>query len=248
MIAVVSPFAYGLSVAVATVGCTAACLEARRRPGTWTVTAAQAAGIALVLDAGSYTIGLLVAGTWSARTSLPLALCDVAVLVAAAACFWHQPLLVELTYFLGLAGTLQGVLTPDLSVGFPHLVFWQYLVGHLGIVFAAVFLVIGLGIAPRRHAVPRVLIITLAYTALVGMVDGLVGANYMFLRRPPGEWTLLRLLGPWPWYLFSATGVALVLFTLLDAPFWPGRRREPVVEARESELPAGGTRPSVRAP
>jgi hypothetical integral membrane protein (TIGR02206 family) len=209
---------------------------------------ARTVGIVLALDAGSYSIGVVVAGTWSARTSLPLALCDVAVLVAAAACFWRRPLLVELTYFLGLAGTLQGVLTPDLSVGFPHLVFWQYLVGHLGIVFAAVFLVVGLGIAPRRHAVPRVLMITLAYTGLVGLVDALAGANYMFLRRPPGEWTLLRLLGPWPWYLFSATGVALALFTLLDTPFWAGRRREAALEAREPRLRHGGPRPSVQTP
>lgn len=245
MIAVVSPFAYGLSVAIAAVAGAAACLEARRRQGAWTRRVARVVGVALALDAGSYTVGLLVAGTWSARTSLPLALCDVAVLVAAAACVWRQPLLVELTYFLGLAGTLQGVLTPDLSVGFPHLVFWQYVIGHLGIVFAAVFLVLGLGIAPRRHAVPRVLAITLAYTAAVGLVDALTGANYMFLRRPPGEWTLLRLLGPWPWYLFSATGVALVLFTLLDLPFWTGRRRETALEVREPAL-RPGARPSVQ--
>ena len=248
MIAVVSPFAYGLSVAVAAVACAVACLEARRRPAAWTLTVARVVGLALALDAGSYTVGLLVARTWSERTSLPLALCDVAVLVAAAACLWRQPLLVELTYFLGLAGTLQGVLTPDLSVGFPHLVFWEYVIGHLGIVFAAVFLVFGLGITPRRHAVPRVLFITLAYTAVVGLVDALSGANYMFLRRPPGEWTLLRLLGPWPWYLFSATGVAVVLFTLLDAPFWPGRRRAASLQAREPALRSGGARPSVQPP
>jgi hypothetical protein len=48
----------------------------------------------------------------------------------------------------------------------------------------------------------------------------------MFLRRPPGNWTVLRLLGPWPWYVPDAAGVALVLLVALDAPFWPRRRRE----------------------
>jgi hypothetical integral membrane protein (TIGR02206 family) len=227
MVAVVTPFAYGLFASVALIACVTACGVARFRPGPWTTGVARLVGLALLIDAASYTGALLVAGTWSARTSLPLPLCDAAVLVAAAACFWRTALLVELTYFWGLAGTLQGVLTPDLSVGFPHLVFWQYLVGHLGIVFAALFLVVGLRMAPRAGAVPRVLFLTLAYTAVVGAVDGFTGANYMFLRAPPGEWTLLRVLGPWPWYLASATGVALVLFTALDAPFWPGRRRRP---------------------
>lgn len=225
MVAVVSPFAYGLSVIAGLGVCAGACVGARVRPGPWTKVVAWVVGSVLTLTACSYTVGLLVAGNWSAKTSLPLPLCDAAVLIAAAACFWRRPVLVELTYFWGLAGTLQGLLTPDLSVGFPHLVFWQYVLGHMGIVFAALFLVVGLGQAPRPGAVPRVFAITLAYTAVVGLVDAFAGANYMFLRRPPGEWTLLRLLGPWPWYLLSAAAVALVLFTALDAPFWPARRR-----------------------
>jgi len=225
-LAVISPFAYVLVVVLGALACAAACVAARCRPGRWTLTVARVVGLVLFADALSYGVGLAVAGTWSARTSLPLALCDMAVLVAALACWWKIPLLVELTYFWGLAGTLQGLITPDLSVGFPHLVFWQYVAGHLGIVFAALFLVVGMRIVPRPYAVPRVFALTLGYTAVVGLVDTLSGANYMFLRRPPGEWTLLRLLGPWPWYVLSAAGVAVVLLAALDAPFWPGRRRE----------------------
>jgi hypothetical integral membrane protein (TIGR02206 family) len=227
VLATVSPGAYWTSVAVAAVVCAAACIAARCSPGTWTPWAARGIGLALFADALSYSIGLAVAGTWSAKTSLPLALCDVAVLVAAGACWWRLPLLVELTYFWGLAGTLQAVITPDLSSGFPHLLFFQYVVGHLGIVVAALFLVVGMGIAPRPGAVRRTFAITVGYTAFVGIVDGVTGANYMFLRRPPGEWTLLRLLGPWPWYTVSAAVVALVLFTALDAPFRRRRRAAP---------------------
>lgn len=142
------------------------------------------------------------------------------MLVAAAACWWRRPILVELTYFWGLAGTLQAVITPDLNAGFPHLVFFQYLAGHLGIVHAAVYLVVGLQVAPRPGSVIKVFAITLGYSAFVGLVDALSGANYMFLRRPPGNWTLLKVLGPWPWYIASAAGVALVLLAVLDLPFW----------------------------
>ena len=45
---------------------------------------------------------------------------------------------VELSYFWGLTGTLQAVLTPDLSVSFPHLEFFEFVVGHVGIVIAAI--------------------------------------------------------------------------------------------------------------
>jgi len=234
MIAMVSPVAYCVSVAVATATGVTLCVAARRHPGRWTVMAGRGIGLVLAADAASWTIALLVRGTWSPETSLPLALCDMAVLVAAAACWWQSPVLVELTWFWGMAGTLQAVLTPDLAVSFPHLVFFQYVVGHTAIVLAAMFLVVGLRIAPRPGSVPRVLAITAGYAAFVGFVDAITGADYMFLRSPPQNWTLLRLLGPWPWYIASAAGVAVVLFTLLDAPFWANRRhdtgrsREPV--------------------
>jgi hypothetical integral membrane protein (TIGR02206 family) len=239
MVATVSPVAYWSVVGLAAAGCAVLCTAARRRPGPWRNTTARVLSVLLAADAVSYSVGLAVQGTWSAKTSLPLALCDIGVLVAAAACWWRVPLLVELTYFWGLAGTLQAVITPDLNVGFPHLVFFQYLVGHVGIVVAALFLVVGMQIVPRRRAVVRVFAITLGYSAFVGIVDATTGANYMFLRAPPGEWTLLRLLGPWPWYVASAAGVAVVLFTLLDAPFWSGRRGVPVSRAPRAAPSAG---------
>ncbi len=222
--ATVSPAAYWSAVAVAAVGCAGVCVAARRRPGPWRGAVARVVGTLLAADAVTYSVGLVVQGTWSARTDLPLALCNVGVLVAATACWWRRPLLVELTYFWGLAGTLQAVATPDLNVGFPHLVFFEYVVGHLGIVVAALFLVVGMRLVPRPGAVGRVAAVTAGYTAFVGLVDALTGANYMFLRSPPGEWTLLRLLGPWPWYVPSAAAVGIVLIVLLDLPFWRGRR------------------------
>lgn len=208
----------------AAVGCAALCRAARQRPGPWRFSVARVIGLFLVADAVAYSVGLAVAGTWSASTSLPLALCNAGVLLAALACWWRLPILVELTYFWGLAGTLHGLLTPDLSSGFPHLAFFEYVVGHLGIVIAALFLVIGLRQTPRAGAVGRVFAITAAYTTFVGVVDWATGANYMFLRSPPSEWTLLRVLGPWPWYVLSAAGLAALLLVILDMPFWPARR------------------------
>ncbi|MDA8290705.1 MAG: TIGR02206 family membrane protein [Actinomycetota bacterium] len=216
--------AYLVSVGVGGASVVALCVAARRRPGRWTVLVSWAVGAALAADAASYLVHEAVRGSFSPRTSLPLALCNAAVVVAAVACFWPRPTLVEVTYFWGCAGTVQGLATPDLSARFPSLVFAQYVVGHLGVVAAALLLVVGRRITPRRGAAARTFGITAAYSALVGLVDALSGANYMFLRRPPGEWTLLRVLGPWPWYVVSAAGVAALLFALLDLPFRSARR------------------------
>jgi hypothetical integral membrane protein (TIGR02206 family) len=182
--------------------------------------------VVLAADALVFVVRQIVGGNWSVRNSLPLALCDVALVVAAFACWWPSWFLcVELTYFWGLAGTLQAVLTPDLHVGFPSLEFVQFVVGHLGIVLAALYLVVGLGIIPRQGAAVRVFAITVAYAMVIGAFNWFTGSNYMYLAAPPENPSLLSMLGPWPWYLFSATGVAIVLFAVLDAPFRPTRRR-----------------------
>ena len=202
------------------------CLNARHRPGRWVVFANVALAAALVVTSGLWLATTIGDSRFSAATSLPLALCDLAALVAAAALLTRAQVLVELTYFWGLAGTLQALITPDLNVGFPRLEFFEYVVAHGAIVCAALFLVAGQGLAPRRHSVRRVFAITIAYTAVVGAIDAVTGGNYMYLRRVPGNWTLLRVLGPWPWYIASAAGVAVVLFTALDMPFWRSRKRQ----------------------
>ncbi len=45
----------------------------------------------------------------------------------------------------------------------------------------------------------------------------LTGGNYMFLREPPEEASLLDLLGPWPWYVVGGAVLAVVLLAVLDA-------------------------------
>jgi hypothetical integral membrane protein (TIGR02206 family) len=220
-----TPAAYWIAIAIGGVICVSLCTACRRRPGRWVVYAGRAISVVLAADAVAFVSVPLADGRWSVQASLPLALCDVALLVAAIACWsprWYLP--VELTYFWGLAGTLQAVVTPDLSSGFPQLEFFEFVVGHLGIVIAALFLVVGLRLRPRRGSVRRVFTITAAYTAFVGWFDWLTGSNYMFLASVPRHGSLLSVLGPWPWYILSATGVALVLLLVLDLPFHRRRR------------------------
>jgi hypothetical integral membrane protein (TIGR02206 family) len=215
-----TPAAYWIAVSIGTMIWVSLCVACRRWPGPWVGWAGRAISVVLVADAVLFVSVPLAEGRWSVQASLPLALCDVALIVAAIACWWPRWLLaVELTYFWGLAGTLQAVVTPDLSAGFPQLEFFMFVVGHLGIVIAALFLVVGLRLTPRRGSVMRVFAITAAYTAFVGCFNWLTGSNYMYLAAVPTHGSLLSVLGPWPWYILSATGVALVLLLILDAPF-----------------------------
>jgi uncharacterized membrane protein YwaF len=44
-------------------------------------------------------------------------------------------------------------------------------------------------------------------------------------RRPPGNWNLLEVLGPWPWYIAGVAALASVPLAGPDLPFWMARRR-----------------------
>jgi uncharacterized membrane protein YwaF len=82
----------------------------------------------------------------------------------------------------------------------------------------------GMRRTPRTGAVLRVYAWSLLVTGLAALGTVLFDGNYMYLRRPPREDSLLDLMGPWPWYIASTAALALALFWLLDRPF-DGRRR-----------------------
>jgi hypothetical integral membrane protein (TIGR02206 family) len=214
-----------VALGVIAVAAAALVVAARRSPGRWL----KVFAIVLLLDEVSWWVYLLAGGVPGSKLaqSLPLQLCDVAIFIAAAALWTRNQMLVEVTYFWGIAGTLQALLTPDLPQHFPSYPYWQYYIAHGGVVSAALMLVIGMRIHPRRWAVARVAAITLAYAAFVFVVDVVTLSDYMYLRAKPSSATLLDVLGPWPVYILSASLLAIALFAILDAPFWitgaPGR-------------------------
>jgi hypothetical integral membrane protein (TIGR02206 family) len=213
-----------LTVAVIAAVIATLVVAARLRPGPWTVVACRLLAVVILGNEAAWWVWLGAHGTWSASYALPFQLCDVAGIVSAAALWTRQPLLVELTYFWGLAGTANGLITPDVSDHFPTFGFMQYFIAHGTIVAAALLLVVGLRLAPRRGAVLRVFGLTVGLLVLDAGVNLLSGGNYMYLRHTPGAHSLLDVLGPWPWYIVAAAGLALAIFFVLDLPFIAARR------------------------
>jgi hypothetical integral membrane protein (TIGR02206 family) len=208
-----------LPLALLVVAAVLLCVAARRAPGRWIDTVAAVIAIALVIAELSWQPYVLANHTWSLRASLPVQLCDVAGFVAAAALLWRRLLLVEVAYFWGLGGTLQAVLTPDLQGHhFPSFPYLQFYITHDLVILAALFLVVGLALQPRPGAVRRIYLLTLGFAVVVGVIDLVSGANYMYLRMPaPGS--LLEVIGPWPWYIATGAVLTLVVLVILDAPF-----------------------------
>ena len=221
-----------LAACLAVIG--AATAAVRLRPGSWVTPACRLLAAVLVVNECGWWVWLWFHGTYSLAFALPLQLCDLACFVAAAALLTRRPLLVELTYFWGIAGTANGLVTPDLADHFGGYLYFQYFIAHAAIVTAALVLVVGLRLSPRRGAVLRSWLVTVGVLAVDALADLATGGDYLYLRRPPGGHNLLQLLGPWPWYIAVAAVLALALFALLDLPFAAGRARRPVLPRRRS--------------
>lgn len=191
-------------------------VPALRRPA-WS----RALAVVLAVSWGYAQIDGLGNG-FSAARDLPLHLSDWSLVAAVVALLTRRPWAVELTWFWGLAGATWAVLSPDISKGFEDLGTWAFFIAHSGVIAAAVYLVLGLGLRPAPDALLRVIPATVVVVIVAGTADIATGANYMFLREPPASGSLLDLMGPWPWYLVSAAALALVLLTVLALPF---RRR-----------------------
>ena len=217
-----------ITVGLIAVAVAALVVAARTRPGPWIVPAARALAVLIVVNETSWFVWQAAHHAFTIQNDLPLHLCDVAAYVSAVALWVRTPLLVELTYFWGIAGTANGVITPDIGNQFPSYLFFQYFIQHGAIPAAGLFLVVGLKIYPRQWAVPRVIAFSLGLLAFDAFANLVTNGNYLFLRSVPPGPNLLSVLGPWPWYIFWGAIVAIATFVVLDAPFrifGPGRAR-----------------------
>lgn len=156
--------------------------------------------------------------------SLPMHMCDWAMIATLAALITKHQRAFELAYFWGLAGTFQGILTPDLIAGLPILRYLTFFVAHCGIVVVVLYLTWGLRIRAERGAVWRVFGWTQIYVLAAAIADLLTGGNYGYLRAKPSGASILDYLGPWPKYLLALELIALFLYFILYLPFYRGNR------------------------
>ena len=154
--------------------------------------------------------------------TLPLHLCDLAWVAAAAALWTHHRFPVALTYFWGLVLTTQGILTPSLGEDFPHPRFFAFWGMHLLIVWAAIYLVWGVGISPRWRDYAAAIAATAVWAVGVFCFNLAADTNYGYLQRKPSTGSVLDYLGPWPWYLLAEVAIIAAVWALMT---WPWERR-----------------------
>lgn len=160
-----------------------------------------------------------VGGAISLDAVIPLHLCDIAAFLCGFALITRRPFLCELSYFWGLAGTLQGLLTPNLAFDFPHPVFVAFFLQHGVVVITALLLPLGLGWRPRPGAWQRCFVWLLIYAVIAFFANMALNTNFGFLMHKPAEASLMDLMPSWPFYILIMICIGGFMFYILGLPF-----------------------------
>jgi hypothetical integral membrane protein (TIGR02206 family) len=173
---------------------------------------------------------------------LPLELCDLSLFLALLSLFTLKPEFYDLAYFWALAGASMALLTPNLNEPFPSFGTVEFFVTHGLTVTSVLYLVWSAQARPRRWSVLRAMIGINVVALIDGPLDYFFKTDYFFLRAKPANPSLLDYLGPWPWYILSTEGVALILFLLLYLPVRSGNAAQTVEAEAVSSQSQAATR------
>jgi hypothetical integral membrane protein (TIGR02206 family) len=159
-------------------------------------------------------------GWQSAQTLLPMHLCDWACIAVIVTMLLPNQRSYELAYFWALAGTLQGLLTPDLAVGLPDLRAIVFFGFHGVVIAGLLYLTFGARLRPYAFSIPRVIAATIIYGLSAGFVDWFFDVNFGYLRAKPAQASVLDFLAPWPWYIGELFVIGLISIFVFYAPWF----------------------------
>ena len=217
---------YALLVVTA-VGIVAVVWWGRRHRGTRQELVARRtfAAVSLVAIVG-IQVYWLTPGVRSMRSSWPLQLSDLADYTAFFALWTGGPRTSAFSYYVGLTLTLTTLVTPSLTQPFPDPRWFGFWIRHIFVVWAAVYLVWGLGIRPTWRLYRTTVVAVLVWAVATYTFNLVMDTNYGYLVDKPDTSTPLDLLGPWPWYVLAAMAILLAVWAVvLTLPWERGRRR-----------------------
>ena len=160
--------------------------------------------------------------TFDIAQDLSLHMCGISVFISCYALYTKNQAAFELSFFWGLAGALQAVLTPDPTrFHFGYIsTFWSFL-SH-GIIIMNVFWLIFVdNMRCRKNSLLNTILVTNGAIFIIGIINNAIGngANYWFIcEKPSGDSPFL--IGEWPYYLFTFQLAGILFMSLIYLPMW----------------------------
>ena len=151
---------------------------------------------------------------------LPLHLCRLCAIAGAWLLMTRSEWAFDLVYFWALGGGLLALLTPDIRIAPPHIIYGLFYSGHALEILAVLYAMMVFGMRPHFRSVIRCAAATQLLVLFLYPLNVWLGSNYLFLNRPPGEASILDQLGSGWVYLAQMELVAAFFILGFYLPFW----------------------------
>ena len=153
---------------------------------------------------------------------IPIHMCNLSTIFIGIFLLTKKRIFFEVSFFWGIGGGLNALLTPDVPKNFPDPQYVLFFVGHGLLIVAIVFASLGLKNRPTLSSVRNGIYFSLAVLPIIYLVNFLIGppANYWYLGvKPVGE-SLLDFFPDPPFHIPLLIILGIVVFYLIYSPFW----------------------------
>jgi hypothetical integral membrane protein (TIGR02206 family) len=165
-------------------------------------------------------------GNYNFKTDLPLYLCSFIALLIPIFTFYKKHWMYEVLLFWIVAGTLQGVITPDIAEGFPTFDYFRYWIVHLGLLIIIFYATFVFGMRPTFKSIFKSVLALQVYVVMMVAINALLDANYFYLNEKPKSASVLDYFGDWPYYIIVTQLILVPYFLVIYLPFYIEKRRK----------------------
>jgi hypothetical integral membrane protein (TIGR02206 family) len=158
-------------------------------------------------------------GIWSAEINLPLHLCSVMIWVSMYGLWFEDRRVYPLMYFMGIAGAIQALITPNAHETFPHIRFMSTMFTHSLLVICGFWVIFVEKYRPTFRSARNAFLGLNAYALVVYFINRAVGANYLYVVAKPDVATLMDYFPAWPWYIPILEGLLVIIMVGMYVPF-----------------------------
>ncbi|RAJ20775.1 putative integral membrane protein (TIGR02206 family) [Gelidibacter algens] len=163
--------------------------------------------------------------TYDVRKDLPLYLCSLLGILIPIFTWCRKYWMYEILVFWIIAGTLQGIITPDIATGFPTFDYLRYWAVHLGLFIIIIYATFVFEMRPNFKSVFKSFFALQVYVLGMVVINFILDANYFYLNQKPKSASLLDYFGEWPLYIIVVQLILIPYFLIIYLPFYVVQKR-----------------------
>lgn len=137
--------------------------------------------------------------SYTLKFSLPLSYCTIMQMIAVYAAIKRSKVAFEFSLLLGIIAPFQSFFSPVIVKSEETYLLIDYFISHAATILVPIYMVKVLNFRPRKFAFIYTALLIQVVVISVYFIDIALGANYMYLVKPPvGN---LVISGIWPYYV-----------------------------------------------